>query len=104
MRERQSFRLCITNLDYVLESPGELDRSESAFAQGPLTHVPVIRVYGATRSGQRCCLHVHNVFPYCYVAYDGPLEAEEGGSDGTNAAHMQCCGIFIALASSSMLH
>ncbi len=26
--------------------------------------VPVLRVFGATQGGQKCCLHLHSVFPY----------------------------------------
>ena len=69
-----AWRVYLTNVDYVLTAPARYDRAESAFA----THrriplVPVLRAYGATPSGERCCVHVHNVFPYCYVEYTGAL-------------------------------
>lgn len=66
--------LYLTNFDYVLVRPGRFDRAESAFAsRSKLPIVPVIRAFGATRGGQRCCVHVHNVYPYCYVEYTQAL-------------------------------
>ncbi|KAL4478783.1 hypothetical protein ABPG73_001998 [Tetrahymena malaccensis] len=32
--------------------------------------VPVIRLFGANKYGQKCCLNVHNYFPYFYVKAD----------------------------------
>lgn len=30
-------------------------------------YVPIIRIFGIALSGQKCCLHIHNVFPYFYI-------------------------------------
>ncbi|EPQ27522.1 uncharacterized protein PFL1_05060 [Pseudozyma flocculosa PF-1] len=70
------FRVRLINIDHVLTYPSGLDRTECAFnAEGqPLRKVPVLRIFGATPAGQRVCLHVHNVFPYCYVRYKASLE------------------------------
>ncbi|GME87308.1 unnamed protein product [[Candida] boidinii] len=36
-------------------------------------HVPVIRVYGKIPTGHTCLLHIHNIFPYLYIPYKGPI-------------------------------
>ncbi|KAJ5885150.1 C4-type zinc-finger of DNA polymerase delta [Penicillium taxi] len=38
--------------------------------------VPVVRVFGATETGQRVCAHIHGAFPYLYIEYNGSLEPE----------------------------
>lgn len=40
--------------------------------------VPVIRVFGATETGQKLCVHIHGALPYLYIEYDGSLRPEEG--------------------------
>ena len=35
--------------------------------------VPVVRVFGATETGQKVCAHIHGVFPYLFVQYTGSL-------------------------------
>ncbi|GAA98029.1 uncharacterized protein L969DRAFT_93351 [Mixia osmundae IAM 14324] len=41
-----------------------------------LDKVPEIRVFGSTDQGQRCCVHVHGVFPYVFIQYSGELDPE----------------------------
>lgn len=55
-------------LQYGNENSGKDDKSK----------VPVIRIFGATETGQKICVHVHGAFPYLYIEYDGPLTSEEG--------------------------
>ena len=43
-----------------------------------LPNVSVIRVFGATESGQKVCLHVHGVFQYLFIEYAGGLNTDEG--------------------------
>ncbi len=38
---------------------------------GIFEHVPIIRIYGRLQTGHTCLLHVHNIFPYLYIPYQG---------------------------------
>ncbi|ETS63148.1 hypothetical protein PaG_02928 [Moesziomyces aphidis] len=73
------FRVRLINIDHVLTLPGPLDRTQCAFnAEGQLLRkVPILRIFGATPAGQRVCIHVHNVFPYCYIQYKGSLDPDD---------------------------
>ncbi|RDB28579.1 DNA polymerase zeta catalytic subunit [Hypsizygus marmoreus] len=63
-----SLRVQINQIDYALVPPGPLDNSS-------LPRVPVIRIYGPSSVGKKTCLHVHQVYPYFYVEYNGKLTA-----------------------------
>ncbi|CAO3569276.1 unnamed protein product [Mortierella alpina] len=56
--------------------PGPLDMDSCQFLPPhiPILKVPVIRVFGANEVGQKCCVHIHQVFPHFFVPYDGSLE------------------------------
>lgn len=49
----------------------ELDVCYSDFRESDVKKVPVVRIFGATPAGQKTCLHLHGIFPYIYVPYDG---------------------------------
>ncbi|KAJ6660281.1 hypothetical protein lerEdw1_017981 [Lerista edwardsae] len=66
------FSVRVVTADYYLSSPlPGLDPCQSHFREAPVKKVPVVRVFGATPSGQKTCLHLHGIFPYLYVPYDG---------------------------------
>ena len=67
------FSVRIVNSDFYIADPiPDLDVRNSKFRENTsAAKVPVIRIYGATPSGQKTCLHVHGIFPYIYVPYDG---------------------------------
>ncbi|XP_062954509.1 DNA polymerase zeta catalytic subunit isoform X2 [Cynocephalus volans] len=66
------FSVRIVTADYYMASPLRgLDICQSPFTQAPVKKVPVVRVFGATPAGQKTCLHLHGIFPYLYVPYDG---------------------------------
>lgn len=50
--------------------------------------VPVLRIFGATENGQKVCAHVHGVFPYLYIEYDGDLDPGAGTLDHLIWEHM----------------
>ncbi|KAG0296197.1 DNA polymerase zeta [Linnemannia gamsii] len=59
--------------------PGPLDLHGCQFLPQhiPVQKVPVIRIYGANEAGQKTCVHIHQVYPYFYVPYQGSLEPAE---------------------------
>ncbi|XP_075718396.1 DNA polymerase zeta catalytic subunit [Rhinoderma darwinii] len=66
------FSLRLVTADYYLAVPVPgLDVTKSHFRDCPVRRVPVVRVFGATPAGQKTCLHLHGIFPYLYVPYDG---------------------------------
>uniref|UniRef100_A0AAQ5YD35 DNA polymerase zeta catalytic subunit n=1 Tax=Amphiprion ocellaris TaxID=80972 RepID=A0AAQ5YD35_AMPOC len=66
------FAVRIVTADYYVASPiKDLDVCYSEFRESDVRKVPVVRIFGATPAGQKTCLHLHGVFPYIYVPYDG---------------------------------
>jgi len=61
----------ITQIDYSLDAPDRLDNSN-------LPNVPVLRIYGASSAGKKCCLHIHQVYPYFFVEYKGKMNPGSG--------------------------
>lgn len=78
------FRLRLNCVDHYQATPTGFDPSLPVIkcndqAQKNVTpKVPVIRVFGATETGQKVCAHIHGAFPYLYVEYQGSLVPEEG--------------------------
>ncbi|KAK3703103.1 hypothetical protein QZH41_003011 [Actinostola sp. cb2023] len=66
------FSLRIVNADFYTATPlPGLDPVYSDFRSSKTDKVPVIRIFGSTLNGQKTCLHIHGVFPYICVPYDG---------------------------------
>uniref|UniRef100_A0A8C7F9A8 DNA polymerase zeta catalytic subunit n=1 Tax=Oncorhynchus kisutch TaxID=8019 RepID=A0A8C7F9A8_ONCKI len=66
------FAVRIVTADYYLTSPlKDLDVIYNEFRESDVKKVPVVRIFGATPIGQKTCLHLHGIFPYLYVPYDG---------------------------------
>ncbi|KAH9081664.1 hypothetical protein EDB83DRAFT_2502933 [Lactarius deliciosus] len=57
----------LTQIDYSLDAPDVLDNTT-------LPKVPVLRIYGSSSLGQKCCLHIHQVYPYFFVEYTGKMD------------------------------
>ncbi|XP_046847299.1 DNA polymerase zeta catalytic subunit-like [Xenia sp. Carnegie-2017] len=48
-----------------------LDESGNPLHAANVNRVPVLRIFGSTPGGQKTCVHIHQVFPYLYIPYDG---------------------------------
>ena len=66
-----TLRVQINQIDYVLAQPGPFDNSA-------LSKVPVIRIFGPSSIGQQACVHVHQVYPYFFMEYEGKMNPESG--------------------------
>ena len=78
------FRVRLNCIDHYQATPTRYDpqlRNDVLPSQARRgTRVPVVRVFGATETGQKVCVHVHGAFPYLFVEYDGSLAQEAGES------------------------
>ncbi|KAL2065452.1 hypothetical protein VTL71DRAFT_3122 [Oculimacula yallundae] len=78
------FRVRLNCIDHYQSTPSKFDpllRSDikpSQISKEP--KVPVIRVFGATETGQKVCAHIHGAFPYLYIEYNGSLIQDEVGA------------------------
>ncbi|KAK3931836.1 DNA polymerase zeta catalytic subunit [Frankliniella fusca] len=62
----------IVTVDHYICPPIEgLDITYSEFRKSSIKQVPVIRIFGTTPTGEKTCVHVHGVFPYICIPYDG---------------------------------
>ena len=66
-----SLSVLINQIDHVLAPPGPLDNAS-------LPRVPVLRIYGASSTGEKACVHVHQVYPYFFVDYPGNMTPDHG--------------------------
>jgi DNA polymerase zeta len=79
--DESTLRVRINQIDYTLVPPGPLDNST-------LPRVPIIRIYGASSKGMKACVHVHQVYPYFFVEYNGQMSPDSGEWQGsTNRDH-----------------
>ncbi|PYH98794.1 DNA polymerase zeta catalytic subunit [Aspergillus ellipticus CBS 707.79] len=80
----EPFQVRLNCVDHYQATPSELDPPlpyrDGASGKNDRSKVPVIRIFGATETGQKVCVHVHGAFPYLYVEYDGDLNPEKVSS------------------------
>ncbi|KAJ7038190.1 hypothetical protein C8F04DRAFT_371528 [Mycena alexandri] len=80
----------INQIDHYLAPPGPLDNSD-------LPSVPVIRIYGSSSDDKKCCVHVHQVYPYFFVEYDGKLRRRSVNRYITKLTHSLNHAIVLSL-------
>lgn len=71
--QEPTLRVRINQIDYIVNQAGPLDNTG-------LVRAPVIRIYGDSSIGKKTCLHVHQVYPYIFVEYQGRLDPDSGES------------------------
>ena len=72
------FTVRIVDADFCVKKPvAGQDILYSEFRESNVSRVPVVRIFGSTPSGQKTCLHVHQVFPYIFVPYDGTQPSDK---------------------------
>ena len=76
------FRIRLNCIDHYQAEPTDFDAKifddNEKEQQVVQAKVPIIRVFGATETGQKVCAHVHGAFPYLFVRYDGRLDVKNG--------------------------
>ena len=85
-RQRDVFRVRLNCVDHYQNPPSWLDpplwgqATSSSTQRSNLPQVPVIRVFGATETGQKVCAHIHGAFPYLFIPYTESLDKDEVGN------------------------
>lgn len=76
------FRVRLNCVDHYQATPTAYDPQlpgiHGSNQQRAVSKVPVIRVFGATETGQKVCAHFHGALPYLYIRYDESLLQEHG--------------------------
>ncbi|KAK8067872.1 hypothetical protein PG996_006984 [Apiospora saccharicola] len=78
------FRVRLNCIDHYQTSPTKYDpqlRNDVRLSQiHKEPKLPIVRVFGATETGQKVCAHIHGVLPYLYIEYDGSLLPQDVGA------------------------
>jgi DNA polymerase zeta len=75
------FRMRLNCIDHYQALPSRFDPPifwGDGICPDAVSKVPVIRVFGATETGQKVCAHIHGAFPYVFIEYRGKLDSNEG--------------------------
>ena len=76
-----TFRVRLNCIDHYQAVPNEFDPLVPQVAAGDNAkdrpRLSVIRVFGATETGQKVLMHVHGAFQYTYIEYSGSLLPED---------------------------
>ncbi|XP_050100857.1 DNA polymerase zeta catalytic subunit [Anopheles aquasalis] len=64
----------IVSVDFYLSKPDpQFDVCRSEFRGSEIKQVPVVRLFGSSSTGVHSCVHIHGVFPYFYIPYEGSV-------------------------------
>uniref|UniRef100_A0A2M4B8C7 DNA polymerase zeta catalytic subunit n=1 Tax=Anopheles marajoara TaxID=58244 RepID=A0A2M4B8C7_9DIPT len=64
----------IVSVDFYLSKPDpQFDVCRSEFRGTEIKQVPVVRLFGSSSTGVHSCVHIHGVFPYFYIPYEGSV-------------------------------
>lgn len=61
--------------DFYMEKPNGFNRKLSNSSH----RIPILRIFGILNSGQKCCVHIHGVFPYILLRIGAELTPEIKG-------------------------
>ena len=87
---------------YISEPIPELDVTFSPSRSYAVRKVPVLRIFGPTPAGQKCCLHLHGVFPYVLVPV--PPNADDGFASRLASSLDRAINITMAQSESRTQH
>ncbi|PSN70266.1 hypothetical protein BS50DRAFT_571548 [Corynespora cassiicola Philippines] len=77
----ETFRFRLNCIDHYQATPTDLDpvlrRGPGPAQRHNAPSVPVIRVFGATETGQKVCAHIHGALPYLYLEYSGSVDQKD---------------------------
>lgn len=92
--DESMIQLQLINYDFYMCKPNCLLDSTHGTSLPLHTYqqVPVIRIYGSLPSGHQVLCHIHSVFPYFFVKYDGSVE-----KDNANVINQKCAQLHSAL-------
>ncbi|CCF59642.1 hypothetical protein KAFR_0H02330 [Kazachstania africana CBS 2517] len=82
----------MNNYDFYMNRPTILDRKHGdSLPMSQFNFVPSIRVYGFLPTGHQVLCHIHGVFPYIFVKYDG------NESDSLTEISQKCTNLHLLL-------
>lgn len=87
---------------YISEPIPDLDVTYSSSRSYAVRKVPVLRIFGPTPAGQKCCLHLHGVFPYVLVPV--PPIADDGFASRLASSLDRAINITLAQSESRAQH
>ena len=87
---------------YISEPIPDLDVTYSSSRSYAVRKVPVLRIFGPTPAGQKCCLHLHGVFPYVLVPV--PPNADDGFASRLASSLDRALNITLAQGESRAQH